>query len=137
MRFLARLYPPSRLSLALQYEDGDGRPRLNVHRASTATKTIGHWVVLKSFRAHRIARIDRHEYMDTCAPRVDDAGVQVDEFGGADRSVEVQVANVGGCTVTATPLRGDGAACLVYPFHQRRAVHDADHADISRPTRKR
>ena len=132
----AHLYPHSRLAVALQIEDGDRRPRLNVHGgAFVVDGNENNWALggLKGFGTHRIARIDSHEYVDTGAPRVDDAGVQVDEFAGADGPVEVEVGDVGGHTVSATPLRGDGAACFVYPFQKRRAVHDSDHADIGRP----
>ena len=109
-----------------------GSTSTGVPSSSTATKTIGHWA-FEGFwdapdRANR-----QSEYVDTGAPRVDDAGVQVDEFAGADGPVEVEVGDVGGHTVSATPLRGDGAACFVYPFQKRRAVHDSDHADIGRP----
>ena len=115
----AHLYPDPRLAVPLQIEDGVRRPLLNAQRCSVVIEgNENDWALsgLKGFCTQRIARVNSHEYVHAGTPRVDDAGVQVHEFARCDGTVEVQVADVGGHASPATPLRGDGVPCLVYPF---------------------
>lgn len=81
-------------------------------------------------RLRRIAGIDGHQDVHARASGVNESGVELDQLTDVDRPVKMDIANIGGDTVSAAPLSSRGEGHFVDPFEQLAAVHRADRAGV-------
>ena len=78
------------------------------------------------------AGADGDKDVHTAAARVDQAGVQFDEFADADGAIEVEVTDGRGHAVAAAPVGGGGEGRVIDPFEQCATVDEPVDADICR-----
>ena len=81
-------------------------------------------------RLRRIAGIDGHQDVHARASGVNESGVELDQLTDVDRPVKMDIANIGGDTVSAAPLSSRGEGHFVDPFEQLAAVHRADRSGV-------
>src|SRR6185369_12803466 len=103
--------PDPRLPMPLQVEHGDRGPRGNLDgETGVVDRDENDWALrgLNRLGAGGVAGADGDKDVHTAAARVDQAGVQFDEFADADGSIEVEVTDGRGHAVAAAPVGGGG-----------------------------
>jgi hypothetical protein len=121
------------LALSLEFKHRHRRPLRDLDGiAGLVDGDENYWALrgLNRLRPVGVAEVDGDEDVHAAAPRVDEAGLQFDEFTDADGPVEVKVADGGDDAPIATPLCGNAMGGLVDPVEKCAAVDESGDADI-------
>jgi hypothetical protein len=121
------------LALSLEFKHRHRRPLRDLDGiAGVVDGDENYWALrsLNRLRPDGVAGVDCDEYVHAAAPRVDEAGLQFDDFTDADGPVEVKVADGGYDAIAATPLCGNAMGGLVDPVEKCAAVDESGDADI-------